>query len=184
MNKISKLREQLESYEPNPRFPDDEYAITCLYGALLAVSKGNFGIGCVIVDQFGRAVARGHNEVFHPHFQSSRHAEMVAMNKFEDAFHEDVISMRNYTLYTSVESCPMCMARLATSGVGQVLHIADDEQGGMVHLANRLPPVWQTFIRPPRQKWGKAKCSPELRKLAMDIFLSNVRELDKKLRNR
>jgi tRNA(Arg) A34 adenosine deaminase TadA len=172
---IEKIRERLRTYVANdPAYPDDEIAIACIEEAADAVNEGNFGIGCTLLDAEQKIVARGHNQVFTPHFRSDAHGEMVVMNAFEEAHHK-ISSMRGYTLYTSLESCPMCMARLIMSGCENVLHVADDLTG-MVHLAGQLPPVWQSLLAPPRQKWARAQCHPSL--------LANGDELVAKLRTR
>ncbi|MCX9076256.1 MAG: nucleoside deaminase [Candidatus Methanoperedens sp.] len=76
--------------------------------ALKAVDDGNFGVGCILIDGHGNIVAQGNNEVFIPYFRSDRHAEMVVMDKFENT-HPDIHEKEGYTLYTSLESCPMCL---------------------------------------------------------------------------
>jgi tRNA(Arg) A34 adenosine deaminase TadA len=180
-NSISYWKEFLDSYKQSLVISDDLFAWETCQLALQAVESGNFGIGSIIVDVQGEIVARGYNQVFHPYFRSDRHGEMVAMEKFEDQYRE-VTTMKSYTLYTSLESCPMCMARLITSGCGKVIHIADDPLGGMVHLKNNLPPVWTELAQ--RQTFSKARCSVELEQAAQQIFMLNVNELNALLRQR
>ena len=179
-------RKWLEAYEPKAEYPDDAAALECCLLALEAVETGNFGIGCVLHDPDGNEIVRGRsNEVFEPYFRSDRHGEMVLMDEFEDRFHH-VSSMKGYTLYTSLESCPMCMARLITSGCGTVLYVAPDMTGGMVHLRDNLPPVWNQLIdkRDPPQVFGQAKCSPELAQAGHDVFMLSGPDLNQKLIDR
>lgn len=171
----------LVDYKFNNKYPDDGYIwLTCVL-ALKTVSLGNFGIGCILVDDKGEIAAWGHNEVFHPYFRSDRHAEMVVMDKFEDA-HKDISSLKDYTLYTSLESCPMCLARLITSGVEKVLHAASDNDGGMVHKIKDLPQIWIDLAIP--RVFRQARCSQDLMKAASQIFLINSNDLNDKLKSR
>ncbi len=171
----------LTDYQFNDHYPDDGYAwLSCIL-ALEAVNEGNFGIGCLLVDTNGDVVTWGHNEVYTPYFRSDRHAAMVVMDEFEDT-HRDITKMQGYTLYTSLESCPMCLARLITSGVNTVLYVAGDSTGGMVHKMEDLPSVWIELAQ--RQVFGQVNCSPSLIDAANRIFLLNVDELNEKLKNR
>lgn len=165
---------------PYGHYPDDLAAWTCVDEALAALAEGNFGIGAVLVDPGGQTVRQGHNKVFKPHFRSDGHAEMVVLRDFETICRDT--PLRGYTLYTSLESCPMCMARLITAGVSRVLHIADDPQAGMVHLAHQLPPVWRELAS--EQRFESARCSPALKDLATQAFMLNVRRLDGLLKAR
>lgn len=168
----------LNNYHFNKKSPEDPYAwLTCIL-ALAGVASGNFGIGCILVDDNDNVVVKGHNQVYKPYFRSDLHAEMVVMNKFEDE-HKDISKLRNYTLFTSLESCPMCMARLISSGVKTVLHVSQDEQGGMVHKMHDMPEIWLTIAQ--RQIFDQAKCSEDIIKAAYQIFLINVDELNNNL---
>ncbi len=178
---ILRWKSRLETYSPVNDFIDDCFAwLTCVL-ALKAVHMDNFGVGCVLIDSNNNVVVHGHNQVFKPYFRSDRHAEMVVMDKFEDANHE-VTSMSGYTLYTSLESCPMCTSRLITSRVGRVLHIAPDMDGGMVHLLNNLPKICRDLVR--GQEFRQAQCSPQMINAAEEIFSINVSELTLKLQKR
>lgn len=106
---------------------------------------------------FSKIVGIGLNQIFNygffgdstPHVRSDRHGEMVAMDMLENAIstvaYEKDFQIRmpeGLTLYTQLESCPMCMARLASSSISTVLHGAADNGGGMVHKLCDLPPIF------------------------------------------
>jgi tRNA(Arg) A34 adenosine deaminase TadA len=178
---IGKWRDWLTSYRFHERCPDDDYSwLTCVL-ALKSVRLGNFGVGSILVAGAGNVVAWSHNRVFAPHFRSDRHAEMVVVDEFEDAC-QGMTKLESYTLYTSLESCPMCLTRLIISRIGRIAHVADDTVGGMVHRLKSLPTIWidlassHSFIR--------ASCSTELRKASTQIFLINADELNNTLKGR
>ena len=173
----------LKSYTIDDTYLDDKWAHECCILALKAVEEGNFGVGCVLLGPDGQVVTRGHNQVFQPHFRSDRHAEMVVMDDFEDQ-NPSIASMKGYRLYSSLESCPMCMARLIASGCEAILYVAPDLEGGMVHLESELPPIWRRLVDQQHQRWDVAECSPELKSAAFQIFLINAEELNNKLSGR
>lgn len=178
---FGKWKTWLADYQFNDEYPDDRYVwLTCVL-ALEAVDAGNAGIGCILVDGAGSVVVRGHNEVFKPYFRSDRHGEMVVMDEFEDT-HQDITKLEGYTLYTSLESCPMCLTRLINSGVSTVLYAAPDMTYGMVRQMKDLPPAWIELAQ--RQTLGQATCSRELIDAANKIFLLNIDELNDKLKSR
>lgn len=154
--------------------------LTCVL-ALKAVSLGNFGVGSILVDDNQQVVAWGHNQVFEPRFASSQHAEMVVMDRFEES-RARTTGMKALTLFTSLESCPMCLARLVTSRIGTVLHLAEDKNGGMVHKVDALPPIWQRLSL--AQAFHQADCNQTLKDAALAIFLLNADALDTKLMDR
>ena len=171
----------LESYEDNSDYPDDFFALETCKLALAAVKLGNFGVGSLIVDPQGNIVAKGHNQVFYPYFRSDLHGEMVVMNQFEEQY-QNITTMRGYKLYTSLESCPMCMTRLITSGCQTVIHVTDDQIGGMVNLQKNLPPVWLELA--PNQQFKPAQCSQEIKEAAKSIFMLNLEQLNQRLNQR
>ena len=73
----------------------------------------------------------------------------------------------------------MCLCRIITAGVMEVYHIADDFGGGMVHIYNQLPPVWQDISK--GRVYKKANCSDDLSIIAEQVFLLTA-DLDNKLK--
>jgi cytosine deaminase len=178
---LAELEKKVKALVPDPNYPDDSYIIITLQEAIAAAKEGNFAVGAVLVREDGEVVERGHNRVFSPHFRSDLHAEMDVMTRFEE-HHPETKSMEDFILYTSLEPCPMCFARLITSGVRRVYYASADEHGGMVHKLGQMPPAWIELAS--RQKFAKARCSPQLSDLAFRIFLTTAAENNRKLQER
>jgi tRNA(Arg) A34 adenosine deaminase TadA len=176
---IGHWQEFLAGYHPQAQHPDDAYAwLTCTL-ALEGVASDNFGVGAILVDAGGQVVAQEHNQVFHPHFRSDRHAEMVVLEGWENG-QPQVPWPGGLTLFTSLESCPMCLVRLVCADVGRVLFVAADDIGGMVRRLNELPSAWLELAQ--RKTFAQAQCSPELAHAAGQIFQINLQELNTRLR--
>ena len=160
---------------------DQDLGIVACAEALDAARAGNYGVGAVLVDPNGEIVERGRNAVFYPHFRSDLHAEMVAINAFEE-WHPDVDNMRGYTLIASLEPCPMCMTRLLIAGVQTVKFLAYDELGGMVDQKHLLPVAWKRLRE--RQEYVQADVSKSLQRFAFDVFALNLEACRQKLLSR
>jgi cytosine deaminase len=174
-------RSFLEQYEPDARYADDGPVwLTCVL-ALEAVTQGNFGVGAALFDDDGQILAHGHNEVFHPYFRSDLHAEMVVLDRWED-LRLPVQRPRRYTLYTSLEPCPMCLVRLCTSAVDEICHAAPDDVGGMVSRLAMVPPMWSELAA--LKRFAPARCAPELSQAALAIFTESVPALMAQLKAR
>ncbi len=179
---IERIKESLQAIRPDVQaYPDDYFAwLTCQL-ACEAIEQGNFGVGCILVDASGNVILKGHNQVFSPYFRSDRHAEMVVMDAFEDHY-QDIADRQGYTLYTSLEPCPMCLTRLITCGVQTAKYVAPDPSGGMVHLVDNLPPILRELAG--RRAISQAQASPDVVQLARDVFRCNAAELDEKIGQR
>ena len=78
------------------------------------------------------------------------------------------IHKKELVLYTSVEPCPMCMARIINSGVKKVYYAAPDDSGGMGRRIEGMPPYWQAMAQGVSVE--AARCSPVLKELAQKLF--------------
>jgi tRNA(Arg) A34 adenosine deaminase TadA len=171
----------LHLYDFCPEYKDDPYAWLTDVLALKSVDSGNYGVGSIIIDAEGEVVALGHNLVYSPSFRSDLHAEMVTLNYFEEK-NPQITTLKGYTLYTSLESCPMCLTRLISAGINRVSYVSSDPIGGMTGSIDLLPPLWKELSEP--QIFVKAHCSAELSNAATGIMLINAEELLDILRKR
>jgi len=55
--------------------------------------------------------------------------------------------MEGLISFSSIEPCPMCLARIMTFGIQKALSLAPDPDSGMVALQDQLPPVWQEIAK-------------------------------------
>lgn len=177
--RIKRWKSVLINYKFKDELPDDRYVWFTNVLALQSVDSGNFGVGCILIDLSGNVIIHGHNEVFNPYFRSDRHAEMVVMDRFEDT-HRDLSDLAGFTLYTSLESCPMCLVRLITSGIKRIFHASPDVSGGMVSRMDYLPEFWTDLSG--GKVFSQAACSMEMIDAANEIFLLNVDELIEKIK--
>ena len=175
---FEELAARVADWAPDPgRYPDDAAARPVLDEAVKSLAGGNYGVGAVILDQQGRLVLATGSRLARPRFRSDGHAEMMALGQLE-AEHPALVPS-TLTLVVSLEPCPMCLARIKLSGIGRVRYLADDFDGGMVHLAGRLPPIFRMLH--PEQDIRRANASPEARKLARDLFACNLESLRRAL---
>jgi tRNA(Arg) A34 adenosine deaminase TadA len=116
---IINWKDWLQKYNLFNEYPDDPYAWLTDIHALKSVDSGNYGVGSIMVGAGDEIAAMGHNQVYSPSFRSDLHAEMVVLNYFEEE-NPQITTLKGYTLYTSLESCPMCLIRLISSGINRV----------------------------------------------------------------
>ena len=178
---LDELKAKIDGLVPDKNYPHDPFVIITLQEAVQAALEGNFGVGAVLVRNRKEIVQKGHNRVFSPHFRSDLHAEMDVMTRFEEG-HRDTERMDGYTLFSSVEPCPMCLARLITSGVKKVYYSVIDQDGGMANRLAYMPPEWRELAE--RQEFALAECSPELSEIALRVFMETVEKNDSRLRQR
>jgi cytosine deaminase len=178
---LEQLKSRIDKLVPDKTYPHDPFVIITLQEAIAAALEGNFGVGAVLVRNRKEIVQRGRNRVFSPHFRSDMHAEMDVMTKFEER-HKKIERMNVYTLFSSLEPCPMCLGRLITSGVRKVYYAAIDQEGGMANRLAYMPSEWRELAE--RQDFRLADCSPELSEIALRVFMSTVETNDNRLRQR
>jgi cytosine deaminase len=175
--KLTQLEKKILSYKINNHHKDEPYGLMVVKNALTSLKEGSGGIGALLVDSAtGEIIEQGRNRQYIGYFKSDLHAEMDLLNRYEDRFQKTNdprkgLSARdcgNLILVTSVEPCPMCLTRIINAGIKTVLYLAQDKEGGMVTRMNCLPPFWREFAAD--RDFRPADCSPELQRIAMDLF--------------
>ena len=127
----------------------------------------------------------------YPYYRSDRHGEMVILDDFEEKLANGHWGKKykssdplpdGITLYTQLESCVMCLARIANSGIARCLYGAPDNGGGMVHLLCNLPPTYTALVN--RQYHNAANISKELIQLCMECFSVTGSQIGQQLMKR
>ena len=92
--------------------------------AIAEAALGDYPFGTVIVHD-GDVLARGRN-LDNQEKDPTAHGEMVAIRNFLKEHGPDLL--KGTTLYTSGESCPMCMGAIVWCGIGRVVYGASIAQ--------------------------------------------------------
>lgn len=106
-----------------------------------AFCRGNVPVGCVIADGQGRIAAKGRNAIYDDESitplagTNLAHAEIVALSQLKRGEHET----GEYTLYTTLEPCPMCFGAIVMTGIRKVRYAARDGLAGSAVLTGATP---------------------------------------------
>jgi tRNA(Arg) A34 adenosine deaminase TadA len=103
--------------------------------AIEEAAKGDYPFGAVIT-QDGDVLARGRN-LGKQEQDPTAHGEMVAIRNFLAAHGPE--KLKGTTLYTSGESCPMCMGAIIWCGIGRVVYGAS-----IAELATKIGQIMVT----------------------------------------
>ncbi len=101
------------------------YLELALEEALAAREEGEDPIGCVIVDQRGLVIARAHN-VINQEADPTAHAEMLALRAVIPEMQGG--PARGWTIYATLEPCPMCLGTIVMCEIGRVVWGASDRR--------------------------------------------------------
>mgnify|MGYP000884839974 CR=1 FL=1 len=179
---LKEIEQEVNAYVPDARYADDLFILATLKEAVAGSKQLNGGIGaCLVAERSGEILEQGHNSQYVPYFKSDLHAEMDLLNRYEERVRMTRISKPGGTgfynpreqyaglvLYTSVEPCPMCLTRIINAGIRKVYYAAPDDNGGMAHKLQDLPPFWQNMAQ--GMTIEPARCSPVLKELARRLF--------------
>ncbi len=91
-----------------------------------AYERGEVPVGAVVVCN-GRVVARAHN-LTESLNDVTAHAEMQAITMAADVFGGKYLN--EFTIYVTLEPCPMCAAALSWAQIGEVVFGAYDSKRG------------------------------------------------------
>lgn len=161
------LRMRLEKYIARGALTITQQAlVTCLQEALLAGAEGNYPVGSVITNRDHKIISKSRNSVFKPAFRSEAHAEMNAITQFEETFLNT--SKEGATLFSTLEPCLMCTARILLSGITKVVFLHRDPSGGMCDQIHLLPPNYRDLGS--RVKFIEHKSDSELKAIAKDLY--------------
>lgn len=114
---------------------------TALEEAWCAYLVGTIPIGAVITNEEGRLVAVGRNRIYEKDSPSPlagtnlAHAEMDVLRQIKAEEHPQV---RTYTLYSTMEPCPMCFGAAVMVNIRRISFGARDAFAGATQLADKM----------------------------------------------
>lgn len=170
------LEAQLKACTPNPeKYPHDIPSSISVEEAIRAGRMGNVAVGGCLL-KHDEVIHRDISKAIAPYHRTDLHVEMVLLNQLEDQLCDDPMPrMRDYTLFTSQEACPMCLARICFNQVGKTYYVYRDgsspEAGEMTNW-DRLPPGFRGLGS--RLIIEEAQCAPELKEISRQVWLNSI----------
>ena len=107
----------------------------------LSYSRNTIPIGAVVTTNDGEIVSYGRNRIFDKDSSHSlagtymAHAEMTAMSQLIEDQHPNI---RSYSLYTTMEPCPMCFGTMLMMHLGKLLYGSRDSFAGATELKDKI----------------------------------------------
>lgn len=100
-----------------------------------SVCEGSKAIAALIVSEKGEIISEGRNKIETVQIPNPRvlHAEVEAIRNLNIERYPNV---KNYTLVTGLEPCPMCMGTMVMGGLRNIIIGARDDYGGAMDLIN------------------------------------------------
>ncbi|WP_342601184.1 nucleoside deaminase [Psychrobacillus sp. FSL H8-0483] len=93
-----------------------------------ALKENTYPVGAVIVDENFNLISRGRNRV-HPAKDVTAHAEIDAIRNAGQAIFNAKIKREKFTIYTSLEPCPMCTGGILFANIKRVVWLLNDDLG-------------------------------------------------------
>jgi tRNA(adenine34) deaminase len=170
------LESQLEAYEKNPEgYKHDGPSIISIRQGIRAGRAGSVAVGGCLLHH-DELISENMTKANSPYHRLDLHAEMVLLNELEDRLCDDKKpEMRYYTLFTSQEPCPMCLARICFSQVGKTYYVyrdAHSPEAGELTNYERMPEGFK--ILGSRLVVEEADCSPVLKEIARQVWLNSI----------
>lgn len=93
-----------------------------------ALQDNTYPVGAVIVDEDFNVIGKGRNRV-HSSQDITAHAEIDAMQNAGPAMFDAKINNKKFTLYSTLEPCPMCTGGILFAKIQRVVWLLNDDQG-------------------------------------------------------
>ena len=112
--------------------------------------RGTIPIGAIVSDSNGVILSEGRNRIFDEKSENPlagtfmAHAEMTAMIQLKSKEHPNI---RTYTLYTTLEPCPMCFGAIIMMNIRHIKYTARDALAGALQLNDKMDYIRGKEIR-------------------------------------
>ncbi|KGX91423.1 nucleoside deaminase [Pontibacillus marinus] len=112
----------------------------CFELAWETMKDGSKPIAALVIDENGEIIAEGKNAVYSEYYGATvsyneiAHAEVNALGKIDNRVHT---SRAPYTLYSTLEPCPLCTGALYMSSIKNLAYAAKDKFGGSLDMLGK-----------------------------------------------
>lgn len=93
-----------------------------------ALKENTYPVGAVIVDENFNLISKGRNRV-HPTKDATAHAEIDAIRNAGEVIFNAKIKREKFTIYSSLEPCPMCTGGILFANIKRVVWLLNDDDG-------------------------------------------------------
>lgn len=93
-----------------------------------ALYENTYPVGAIIVDENQNIIAKGRNRV-HPQQDATAHAEIDAIRNAGKSIFKAKINREKFTIYTTLEPCPMCTGGILFAKIKKVVWLLNDDMG-------------------------------------------------------
>ena len=93
-----------------------------------ALQENTYPVGAIIVDEDFNVIGKGRNRV-HSSQDITAHAEIDAMRNAGSTMFDAKINNKRFTLYSTLEPCPMCTGGILFAKIQRVVWLLNDDQG-------------------------------------------------------
>lgn len=93
-----------------------------------ALNENTYPVGAVIVDENQNIISKGRNRV-HSHQDTTAHAEIDAIRNAGKSIFKAKVNREKFTIYTSLEPCPMCTGGILFANIKKVVWLLNDDLG-------------------------------------------------------
>lgn len=107
---------------------DKVFLQMALEEAELALEENTYPVGAILVDDQFNVIAKGRNRV-HTDNDATAHAEIEAIRNAGEAIFDAKIHNKSFTLYSSLEPCPMCTGGILFAKIKRVVWLLNDDLG-------------------------------------------------------
>lgn len=107
---------------------DKVFLQMALEEAEMALQQNTYPVGAILVDDQYNVIAKGRNRV-HTAKDATAHAEIDAIRNAGEAIFDAKIHNKAFTLYSSLEPCPMCTGGILFAKIQRVVWLLNDDMG-------------------------------------------------------
>lgn len=93
-----------------------------------ALQENTYPVGAILVDDEFNVIAKGRNRV-HTNKDATAHAEIDAIRNAGGVIFDAKIHNKTFTLYSSLEPCPMCTGGILFAKIQRVVWLLNDDLG-------------------------------------------------------